>query len=135
MFLSRPLMLRRNGPGGSCATGSGRRHARPTERRHPVLDARGTILRTDPGSSLCAVETEPARYLGKITPAVGRVHGIHAMGPELVRLGSIAAVVDDADQQLDPVAPHGLQLLDVLIEAAVAVDPHDLAVFARRGDP
>ena len=56
------------------------------------------------------------------------------MGPELVRLGSIAAVVDDADQQLDPVAPHGLQLLDVLIEAAVAVDQQDLAVIARRGD-
>ena len=39
-----------------------------------------------------------------------------------------------ADQQLDPVAPHGLQLLDVLIEAAVAVDQQDLAVIARRGD-
>jgi hypothetical protein len=45
-----------------------------------------------------AVETEPARYLGKITPAVGRVHGIDAMGPEFVRLGPIAAIVDDANQ-------------------------------------
>jgi hypothetical protein len=31
-------------------------------------------------------------------------------------------------------APHGLQLLDMLIEAAIAIDQHDLAVVARRGD-
>ena len=31
-------------------------------------------------------------------------------------------------------APHGLELLDVLIKAAVAVDQHYLAVVARRGD-
>src|ERR1700730_16405792 len=45
------LMLRRNGPDGSCATGSGRRHARPIERRHPASGVRGTAPRTDPGSS------------------------------------------------------------------------------------
>ena len=56
------------------------------------------------------------------------------MGPEFVRLGSIAAVVDDADQELDAVAPHGLQLLDMLVEAAVAVDQHDLAIIACRSD-
>src|ERR1700756_4728487 len=64
-----------------------------------------------------AVETEPARYLGKIAPAVGRVHRIDAMGPEFVCLGPIATIVDDANQQLDAVAPHGLELLDVLIQA------------------
>src|SRR3984893_3156314 len=69
-----------------------------------------------------AVETEPARYLGNITPAVGRVHGIDAMSPEFMCFGPIASVVDDADQQLHAVTPHGLQLLDVLIEAAIAVD-------------
>jgi hypothetical protein len=30
------------------------------------------------------------------------------MGPKFMRLGPIAAVVDDADQQLHAVAPHGL---------------------------
>src|SRR5438105_4796693 len=45
-----------------------------------------------------AAETEPARYLGKITPAMGRVHGIDAMGPEFVCLGPIATIVDDANQ-------------------------------------
>src|SRR6266478_2941871 len=34
------LMPRRNGPDGSCATGSGRRHARPIERRHPASGVR-----------------------------------------------------------------------------------------------
>ena len=42
---------------------------------------------------LGAVETEPARYLGKITPAVGRVHGIDAMGPEVDRVGEFLARV------------------------------------------
>src|SRR5712671_4892532 len=66
---------------------------------------------------LGATETEPARYLGEITAAVRRVHRIDAMGPELMRFGPIPAVVDDADQQLDGMAPDGLQLLDVLIKA------------------
>ena len=83
---------------------------------------------------LGAVETQPARYLGEITPDVGRVHRIDAMRSELMCLGPIAAVVDDADQQLDAVARHRLQLLNVLIEAAVAVDQQHLAVIARRSD-
>jgi hypothetical protein len=41
---------------------------------------------------LGAVETEPARYLGEITPDVGRVHRIDAMRSELMCLGPIAAV-------------------------------------------
>lgn len=51
-----------------------------------------------------------------------------------MRLGSVTAVVDDSDQQLDGVTLHGLQLLDVLVEAAIAVDQHYLAVVLRRGD-
>src|SRR6516164_8240837 len=83
---------------------------------------------------LGAAETEPARYLGEVAPAVGRVHGVAAVGPEFMRFGPIPTVVDDADQQLDVVAPHSLQLLDVLIKAAVAVDQHDLAVVTGCGD-
>jgi len=45
------LKPRRNGPAGSCGTGSGRRHAHPTERRHPVSGVRGTAPRTVLGSS------------------------------------------------------------------------------------
>jgi len=45
------LKPRRNGPAGSCGTGSGRRHAHPTERRRPVSGVRGTAPRTVLGSS------------------------------------------------------------------------------------
>src|SRR5262249_23125362 len=47
--VSQQIMLRRNGPDGSCAMGSGRRHGCPTARHRVVLGARGTAPRTDPG--------------------------------------------------------------------------------------
>src|SRR5207248_9499668 len=83
---------------------------------------------------LAAVEPKPARHPSDVAAAMSRMHWIAARRAELMRLGSVAAVVDDADQQLDAVTLHGLQLLDVLVEAAVAVDQHDLAVVPRRRD-
>jgi hypothetical protein len=69
--------------------------------------------------------------LGEVAAAVGRVHAIDTMGPEFLRLRPIATVVDDADQQLDAVAPHGLELLDVLIEAAIAMARFDKLVAGK----
>src|SRR2546422_5711400 len=115
----------------------------PTEvaRRDQVVDMdvpqRGAILclvvaeqslELTQARHLGAAETEPPRNLSEVAAAMGRVQGIDAMGPELMRFRPIPAVVDDADQQFDALAPHGLQLLDVLIEAAVAVDQHNLAI-------
>src|SRR5437588_12245224 len=83
---------------------------------------------------LGAVQAEAAGDLRKITAAVRRVHRVAAGSAELMGFRSIAAVVDDADQQLDPVPPQRLQLLDVLVEAAVAVDQQHLAVASRDGN-
>src|SRR5215471_4398289 len=80
---------------------------------------------------LGAVETKPARDLSEVAAAMRRVDRINAMSPEFVGFGPIATIIDDADQQLDAVTARGLQLLDVLIKAAVAVDEHHLSVVAR----
>lgn len=45
------IRVRRSGPGESCATGSTRRHARPTRWRCPAPGALGIAPRTDPGWS------------------------------------------------------------------------------------
>ena len=63
---------------------------------------------------LGAVQAEAARHLREVAAAVRRVHRVDAVGAEFVGLGAVAAIVDDADQQLDAVAPDRLQLLDVL---------------------
>ena len=73
---------------------------REVARRDQVVDMyvpqRGTILgqvltkqsfELTQARHLGAVETEPARYLGEVAPAVSRVHGVAAMGPEFVRFG------------------------------------------------
>src|SRR6516225_1467876 len=69
-----------------------------------------------------AVEAEAAGDPGEVAAAVGRVARVAARRAEFVRLGAIAAVIQDADQHLNTVAAEGLQFLDVLVEAAVAVD-------------
>ena len=45
------IRVRRSGPGESCATGSTRRHARPTRWHRPAPGALGIAPRTDPGWS------------------------------------------------------------------------------------
>src|ERR1700694_157917 len=83
---------------------------------------------------LGAVQAKAAGDLRKIAAAGGRMHRVAARSAELMRFRSIAAVVDDADQQLDPVPPQRLEFLDVLVEAAVAVDQQYLAGVSRDGN-
>jgi hypothetical protein len=88
-------MLRRNGPDGS----------------NQVVDVhvpqRGAILclvfaeeplKLTQARHLDAAKTEPARYLGEVASAVGSMHGVDAIGSEFMRLGTLATVIDDADQ-------------------------------------
>src|SRR6516165_3754083 len=81
-----------------------------------------------------AVEAEAAGDPGEVVAAVGRVARVAARRAEFVRLGAIAAVIQDADQHLNTVAAEGLQFLDVLVEAAVAVDQQHFVTAARDGD-
>src|SRR5690242_1556295 len=84
---------------------------------------------------LGAVQAKTAGYLGDVAAAVGGVHRVDPVGAEFVGLGPVAPIIDNADQELDAVALDCLQLLDVLVKTAVAVNQHHLAVVPRRGDP
>jgi hypothetical protein len=53
---------------------------------------------------LGAIEAATAGDLGKIAAPVRRVDRVDAVGAELVGFRAIAAVIDDADQHLEPVA-------------------------------
>ena len=68
----------------------------PTATEEPKKD--DEPLKLTQAHHLGAARTETARYLGEVASAVGRVHGVPAMSPEFMRLGTVATVVDDADQ-------------------------------------
>ena len=55
-------------------------------------------LELTPVGHFGATEAKPARYLGEVTAAVGRIHRVHTMGPEFMGFGPITTIVDDADQ-------------------------------------
>ena len=71
---------------------------------------------------------------GEVGTAEHRLAVVEPILPQLVDLGAIGAVVEHADQHLQPVPPQCFQLLDVHEQAAVALDQHDLAVLPRGGD-
>jgi hypothetical protein len=84
------------------------RHRRWLLRRRACRDAVPRILRRQQPRVL-AVKPEAARHLSDVAAAVGRVHRVHAIGAKLMRLSSVAIVIDDANQQFDAVTLHGLQ--------------------------
>src|SRR5215204_4389049 len=92
------------------------------------------VLELSEGGDLRSVQPEAAGDLREIAAAMRRVHRIDAIGAKFVGFRSIPAIIDDADQQLDPVALQSLQFLDVLVEASVPVDEEHLAVVARDSD-
>jgi hypothetical protein len=64
-----------------------------------------------------------------------RQRGYPALGAQFVDLRPISAVVEHADQQLEPMALDRLEFLDVHQQAAVALEQHYLAVRSRRRSP
>src|SRR2546429_1536040 len=80
-------------------------------------------------------EPESARDTREIAIAEHRTVLRHSLRAELVQLGAVRAVVHHDDEDVQPVALDGLELLHMHHQAAVAVEQYDGSIRARRRDP
>src|SRR6185295_18085776 len=77
-------------------------------------------------------EPEAARDASEIAIAEYRPFLGHSFGAQLVHFGAVGAVVHHDDENVQPVALDGFELLHVHHQATVAVEQHDGALGARR---
>src|SRR3954470_2685708 len=69
-------------------------------------------------------QAETARDAGEVAVAEHRALLGQSFGAQLVHLGAIRTVVDHDDEDVQPVALDGLELLHVHHQAAIAVEQH-----------